>query len=94
MDCKVGEEYNFACVLHQEAGKPIILVVPTLLQMGLVESPPYFCAAAETARDIALNYSSTPIGSLPPHKFVTHVTWDRKTTTAVDMALRSMLTTS
>jgi hypothetical protein len=39
MDCKAEEEYNFAYVLPQAAGKPIVLVVPTLLQMGWVESP-------------------------------------------------------
>jgi hypothetical protein len=78
MDCTAGEEYNLAYVLPQEVGKPIVLVVPTLLQMGWVESPPYFCTTAtETARDIALEYGDTPIGSLLPHKFVTHVTGDK-----------------
>ncbi len=48
MDCKAGEEFNFAYDLPQAAGKLIVLVVPTLLQMGWVESPPYFCAATET----------------------------------------------
>jgi hypothetical protein len=37
--------------------------------MGWVESPPYFCAASETARDVAVEYIETPIGSLPEHKF-------------------------
>ena len=45
------------------------LVVPTSLQMGWVESPPYFCAASETARDIAVDYVETQVGSLEPHKF-------------------------
>ncbi len=67
---KAEEEYNFVYILPQEAGKPIVLVVPTLLQMGWVEYP-------ETARDIALDYSDTPVGSLPPHKCVTHVTVDK-----------------
>ncbi len=53
MDCAAGEEWNFAYVLPQEEGKPITLVVPTFLQMGWVESPPYFCAAMETSRDIS-----------------------------------------
>jgi len=74
MDCEEGEEYNFAYVLPQEEGIPITLVIPTLLQMGWVESPPYFCAATETARDIASNYCDTPVGSLPHHKFAKHVT--------------------
>jgi hypothetical protein len=37
--------------------------------MGWVESPPYFCAALETARDVAVDYIETSIGSLPVHKF-------------------------
>jgi hypothetical protein len=72
MDCEAGEEYNFAYVLLQEEGMPITLVFPTLLQMRWVESPPYFCAATETARDIASDYCDTPIGSLLHHKFVKH----------------------
>ena len=74
MDCEAGEEYNFTHVLPQEEGMPITLVVPTLLQMGWVESPPYFCAATETARDIASDYCDTPVGSPPHHKFAKHVT--------------------
>jgi hypothetical protein len=37
--------------------------------MGWVESPTYFCAASETARDVAAEYIETPVGSLPAHKF-------------------------
>ena len=51
LDCEEGEEWNFAYVLPQPAGQPVKLVIPTSLQMGWIESPPYFCAAAETARD-------------------------------------------
>jgi hypothetical protein len=76
MDCKAGEEYNFAYVLPQEAGKPIILVVPTSLQMRWVESPPYFCAATKTARDIASTYCNTMVGSLDSHKFIHNVSGD------------------
>jgi hypothetical protein len=77
MDCKAREEFNFAYVLPQEDGKPTTLVVPTTLQMGWVESPPYFCAATKTTRDIASDYCDTPIGSLPCHKFVKHVRGDK-----------------
>ncbi len=52
---------------------PTTLVVPTLLQMGWVESPLYFFVATETARDIASDYCDTPVGSLPHHKFAKHV---------------------
>ena len=31
----------------------IQIVVPNSLQMGWTESPPFFCSATETARDIA-----------------------------------------
>jgi hypothetical protein len=46
-----------------------MIVVPTSLQMGWVESPPYFCAATETARDIATEYTDMQVGSLSYHKF-------------------------
>ena len=52
-----------------EANMPITLVVPTSLQMGWIESPPYFCTASETGRDVAKKYVETKIGSLPTHKF-------------------------
>ena len=49
-------------------------MVSTSLQMGWIESPPYFCAASETDRDVAVQYIKTPIGSLPNHKFIEHTT--------------------
>jgi hypothetical protein len=64
MDCAAGEEWNFAYVLPQEEGEPITLVVPTSLQMGWVESPPYFCTATETSRDISTEYIETEVDSL------------------------------
>ena len=45
IDCKQDEEWNFVYVLPQPEGEPIGLVIPTSLQMGWVESHPYFCAA-------------------------------------------------
>jgi hypothetical protein len=53
LDGQDGEEWNFAYVLPQPPLEPVQIVVPTSLQMGWVESPPYFCAATETSRDIA-----------------------------------------
>lgn len=70
LDCQEGEEWNFAYVLPQHEGEPTRLVVPTSLQMGWVESPPYFCAASETARDVAGKYVELPMGELPGHKFI------------------------
>ena len=69
MDCREGEEWNFSYVLPQPEGTPVMIVVPTSLQMGWVESPPYFCAATETSRDIATEYTDMPVGSIPDHKF-------------------------
>jgi len=69
MDCRDGEEWNFAYGLPQPEGSPTMLVVPTSLQMGWVESPPYFCTVTETARDIATKDTDMPIGSIPAHKF-------------------------
>ena len=67
LDCEDGEEWNFAYVLPSSVGNDVALVVPTLLQMGWIESPPYFCAASETARDVAAQYAELPLNELPPH---------------------------
>jgi hypothetical protein len=72
MCCEDGKQWDFTYVLPQLEGNPIRLVVPTSLQMGWFESPPYFCLASKTARDIAEVYTNTPVGSLPPHKFTHH----------------------
>ncbi len=84
MDCREGEEWNFAYVLPQPKDAPTMIVVPTSLQMGWIESPPYFCAATETARDIVTEYTNMPVGSLPPHKFVTYTTNGRSYTDLPD----------
>jgi hypothetical protein len=70
LDCAEGEEWNFAYVLPSSIKNDITLVVPTSLQMGWSESPAYFCAASETARDVAATYAEQPIGHLPPHQFL------------------------
>ncbi len=49
------------------------IVIPTSLQMGWVESPPYFRTATETSRDITTTYCEMEIGTLPSHKFDKHV---------------------
>jgi hypothetical protein len=60
------EEFNFCYVMpRQHADEPIQLVVPSALQMGWTFSPPYFCAATETARDVAATLRTKP--TLPPH---------------------------
>ena len=49
---------------------PIKLVVPTLLQMGWIESPTYFFTVSETERDVAEQYIETSVVSLAEHKCV------------------------
>jgi len=46
------DSFNFAYVLPQKPGEPIRIVVPSALQMGWTQSPAYFCAATECARDL------------------------------------------
>jgi hypothetical protein len=70
LDCAKGEEYNFAYVLPQPEEELIQIVIPTLLQIGWVESPPHFCMATETAREVVKEYIKMPVNSLHDHKFV------------------------
>ena len=62
-----GRHLNFAYVLPDVAGARIRLVIPSALQMGWAESPPFFCAATETARDLAEVMVTEELGSLAPH---------------------------
>ena len=49
------DAWNFAYVLPKLSdSEPTRLVIPDALQMGWSESPPFFCAATETARDVAI----------------------------------------
>ncbi len=76
IDCTEGGEWNYVYVLPQPEGGPIKLVVPTSLQMGWVESPPYFCAATETAWDVVTEHIKLPENSLPQHKFAKYTVGD------------------
>ena len=62
--------WNFVYVLPSTNKKvaldDIELVVPNSLQMGWCESPPFFCAGSETARDI-IEELLHDADSLPPH---------------------------
>ena len=61
-------EWNFAYVLPKmHPDEPVQLVIPSSLQMGWCDSPAYFCAASETARDVAEKLTTTPVGSLDQH---------------------------
>jgi hypothetical protein len=65
------DAWNFCYVLptHDkiESINNIELVVPNSLQMGWCESPPFFCASTETARDVIATLIAGD--SLPQHKF-------------------------
>jgi hypothetical protein len=64
---------NFCYVLPPSPDQPesdIQIVVPDALQMGWTSSPAFFCAATETARDIAEWLRLLP--SLPAHPLEVH----------------------
>jgi hypothetical protein len=45
VECRECKQWNFADMLPQPTGEPIVLVIPSSLQMGWVESPPFYGAA-------------------------------------------------
>ena len=68
MNVEQGGEWNFAYVLPPyDESTDIELVIPCALQMGWCESPAFFCAATETARDVAVTKIAKHQGTLPPH---------------------------
>ncbi len=50
LNCRQGEEWNFCYVWPQEPDEQCRLVVPSSLQMGWVESAPYFCGIRNSVR--------------------------------------------
>ena len=73
------DAWNFAYVLPplNPTDEPE-LVIPDSIQMGWSESPPFFCAATETARDIAQQQLRKSI--LPAHTMediMMNIQWDR-----------------
>ena len=64
------DAWNFCyCIPPENPNTPlddIQIVVPNSLQMGWCESPPFFCAASETARDVIESLLQT---ELPAHPF-------------------------
>ena len=66
------DAWNFSYVLPSSdktaALNDIEIVVPTSLQMGWCESPPFFCLASETARDVIYDLVQSKV-ELPPHKY-------------------------
>jgi hypothetical protein len=73
LDTEDGVKWNFVYVLPQHPGQLCYFMVLTSLQMRWVESPPFFCAASETTRDVAQDYLKMTIGTLPLHKFIHYV---------------------
>ena len=65
MVCEEGQEWNFTYILPNHPGQPPKIVVPSALQMGWVLSPPFFCAALETARYVVASYDRETQGALP-----------------------------
>ena len=67
------DAWNFCYVLPRADGKleedinNIEIVVPHSLQMGWCESPPFFCASSETARDV-INSLLNSHTALPEHE--------------------------
>ena len=67
------DAWNFAYVLPPKDNREvdmddIQLVIPNSLQMGWCESPPFFCTASETGRDVIERLLREEI-SLPEHLF-------------------------
>ena len=71
------DAWNFAYTLPASTKlkhlDDIDIVVPHALQMGWAESPPYFCAATETGRDVIESYYSKN-GAIPSHPLEHHLT--------------------
>jgi hypothetical protein len=66
--------WNFCYVLPSKSKNATLddteIVVPNSLQMGWCESPPFFCASTETARDVMERFIQNNT-QLPDHKFET-----------------------
>ena len=74
LNCQEGEEWNFCYILPHPDRQSSKIVVPTSLQMRRIESLPFFCTPFEMGRDIAIQYTETPVSSLPMHKFIKYAT--------------------
>ena len=74
------DAWNFAYVLPTlNNTDEIQLVIPNALQMGWSESPAFFCAATETARDLADSYYSED-KHMTPHedeKTIMKIDWSK-----------------
>ena len=89
------DAWNFCYILPAADGKmtdidDAEIVVPHALQMGWCESPPFFCAASETARDVieALLQETR----LPTHPFENKMTGESKTSAALRLQASATFT--
>jgi hypothetical protein len=62
------QRWNFCYVMPDPPGNKTRIVIPSALQMGWKESPPYFCAATETGRDL-IQWLVDTKAEFPPHPF-------------------------
>ena len=71
------DSWNFAYTLPSSTKlknlDDIEIIVPHALQMGWSESPPYFCAATETGRDVIQSYYEGS-NQIPKHPLEQHLT--------------------
>jgi hypothetical protein len=65
-------KWNFCYVMPDPEGSPVRIVVPSALQMGWAESPPYFCAATQAGRDV-IEYLIDEKFDLPPHPLESYI---------------------
>jgi hypothetical protein len=65
-------KWNFCYIMPNPDGCPIRIVVPSALQMGWAESPPYFCAATQAGRDV-IEYLIDENFDLPPHPLESYI---------------------
>ena len=75
------DAWNFCYVLPAPKGTPLDdleIVVPHSLQMGWSESPPLFCAASETARDVI--HTMMESKDILPHHPLEHLVCDNSLT--------------
>ena len=84
MVVSTDDAWHFCYMITPEPGtamEDILIVVPHSLQMGWRESPPYFCAATETARDVIQDMFIT-LPPLPQHPLETKMTPTEQISTA------------
>ena len=90
-----ADAWNFAYVLPAiDPAEEPILVIPNALQMGWSESPPFFCAGTETARDVA-NHTldeDLPMPAHPMEHIMMDIDWDKIPAHAIDPTQTRFLT--